>query len=1037
MTYERIPTVLEACELHPSALDFAMSDQVEHLSDLLDDTEKKASDFFAKNYVTAGMARLLREGLQRLDGQSNQAVFELRQAMGGGKTHSMLALGTLARNPHFYDQVPDNLTRGISPLTAKVVAINGRTVSKDHYLWGDIAEQLGGLDQFSKFWKNGADAPSEQDWVDLIGDASTLILLDELPPYFDYAITRPVGGGTLANVATYALSNLLSAAMKLPKTAIVVSNLTGSYQGATQSLAKAIKDISEETKRQARSITPVDLNTNEIYEILRKRMFTKLPDETEIEKVADAFGKSINEAVRSKTIAKSPEQIADEVIGSYPFHPSVKHIIALFKENENYRQTRGLMQFISKMLKSVWDGNPGDVYLIGCQHLDLTMQDVRDEINRIGQLEGALATDVSASDGSAHAETVDANKGSNAATMAAKLLLTASLSENVDSVKGMNMSTLIEYLVAPDRRAVEFKEAFEELRKECWYLHRKENDAWYFSNVENLRKRIENRAANAPQPKIDAELKRRLENAFEVKARRAYGQVIALPLVNEVDLSTTNRICLVMSPDSKTPPQDAQRFLESQVYKNGFCVVTGDGSSMGSLEDKARRIWAIARVEQELSDNPAYRQELQEEAEQAEFDFNASVQSLFNRVYFPMMRDGNTKLVHTKLNLAIEKRNDKNEINGEKAIEDALVGSGANKLITEVKEHFERLVDRAEDVLFPMNQTRARWRDIVERSYSNARWLWVPPKALEEIRDQAVAIGRWSYDADGYVDNRPPKPKTSVNVTVLSYDEETGEAELELFPQNAGKAPLIYMAETPDIDNEKNHLSTTRLTTSSTKLWFLSKDPNGQHETGDPVVWNNRLTLTYQPQYLPNKRIVELTVVPRGEIRWNMSGANPKEGDIYNGPIEIEGSDEVTIYAYAEDKGVSVQKNFKIHKSDSPRQIEKDEPAVLRKTLTGDGIKASFELLKAAKANNDARLQEVSLTVGSGVESVRTRFGSGTAVTADIVEEAIEWARKAIGNNAADIQVSIKGVEFATGFDLEEFAKVLGEDIKPQEVEQE
>ena len=130
-------------------------------------------------------------------------------------------------------------------------------------------------------------------------------------------------------------------------------------------------------------------------------------------------------------------------------------------------------------------------------------------------------------------------------------------------------------------------------------------------------------------------------------------------------------------------------------------------------------------------------------------------------------------------------------------------------------------------------------------------------------------------------------------------------------------------------------------------------------------------------------------------------------------------------------------KNFKIHKSDSPRQIEKDEPAVLRKTLTGDGIKASFELLKAAKANNDARLQEVSLTVGSGVESVRTRFGSGTAVTADIVEEAIEWARKAIGNNAADIQVSIKGVEFATGFDLEEFAKVLGEDIKPQEVEQE
>jgi hypothetical protein len=39
-----------------------------------------------------GMKTLLRQGLQRLSGTSGQAVFELKQAMGGGKTHSMLAL---------------------------------------------------------------------------------------------------------------------------------------------------------------------------------------------------------------------------------------------------------------------------------------------------------------------------------------------------------------------------------------------------------------------------------------------------------------------------------------------------------------------------------------------------------------------------------------------------------------------------------------------------------------------------------------------------------------------------------------------------------------------------------------------------------------------------------------------------------------------------------------------------------------------------------------------------------------------------------
>jgi hypothetical protein len=40
--------------------------------------------------VTGGMKTLLRQGLQRLAGASGQAVFELKQAMGGGKTASRL-----------------------------------------------------------------------------------------------------------------------------------------------------------------------------------------------------------------------------------------------------------------------------------------------------------------------------------------------------------------------------------------------------------------------------------------------------------------------------------------------------------------------------------------------------------------------------------------------------------------------------------------------------------------------------------------------------------------------------------------------------------------------------------------------------------------------------------------------------------------------------------------------------------------------------------------------------------------------------------
>jgi hypothetical protein len=55
MTYTRISTVQELCELDPSAIDFALSDQVEHLSDLLVEAEKGAEEFFARNFVTQGM----------------------------------------------------------------------------------------------------------------------------------------------------------------------------------------------------------------------------------------------------------------------------------------------------------------------------------------------------------------------------------------------------------------------------------------------------------------------------------------------------------------------------------------------------------------------------------------------------------------------------------------------------------------------------------------------------------------------------------------------------------------------------------------------------------------------------------------------------------------------------------------------------------------------------------------------------------------------------------------------------------------------
>ena len=203
--------VKDACQLHPMALNYAMGEQIENLSDVIERTAADAKEFFDKNYVTKGMELLLSQGLKRLAGKSEQAVFELKQAMGGGKTHSMIALGLLARDAALRESVVPDLAKEAPFNEAKLVAINGRMGFEETFLWGEIAIQLGKESAFCKFWKDGPKAPSERDWLTLIGEEPTLILLDELPPYFDYAVTRTVGAGTLAQVTTFALSNLLSA----------------------------------------------------------------------------------------------------------------------------------------------------------------------------------------------------------------------------------------------------------------------------------------------------------------------------------------------------------------------------------------------------------------------------------------------------------------------------------------------------------------------------------------------------------------------------------------------------------------------------------------------------------------------------------------------------------------------------------------------------------------------------------------------------------------------------------------------------------
>ena len=1027
-----VATVRQLCMPREGAFDLSVGEQIDRLDQVLASSETQAEEFFAKNHVTAGLKVLLSEGLSRLAGRSDRPLYELRQAMGGGKTHSMVALGLLARNPILRGKYFAEFAHGKALGDTRVVALDGRGIDRSRYIWGDLITQLGKAEEGAVFWKEGPKPPSKKDWLALIGSEPTLILLDELPPYLDHALAVPAGEATLGKLAKFALSNLFAAAIELPRCCIVISSLTGTYKSSSNDL----HDLANEAMRQARPLTPVDLATDEIYSILKRRLFANLPDEAAINGVAEAYNKTISQAITAQAVPSTARQIVEEIPQTYPFHPSVKHIIALFRNNETFRQTRGLMQIASRMMLSVWERPSDDVTLIGCQHLDLSIQDVRDELNRVRDLQGAVAHDIFGS-GQAVAERIDAELGGDCARQAASTLLAASLSSSVDAVQGFTEDQLIEYLISPSTGAREYRDAFDKLRKGAWYLHRNKSDAWYFSPAENLYKLIEDRALRAPQPRIDEEMRRRLRDAFRPRGAGVYERVDALPKISEVDLRGS-RVCVVLEPEAQQPTEALKSFFGAAVEKNNLCVVTGDGSRFADLESAVRKVYGTHLAQQQMLHNqPDKLREAEDLLAEAEQAVNSTIIGLFNKTIYPSFQG----LTVATLQLTPAGAKDR----GEEDVAAALSALGAQKVVRDLESEADRLILRVEELLWPARDRKARWADIEDRARTNPRWPWIEPKGLVRLRERAKGRGRWRDSNDGWIEKGPfPPDRTKVNLIPGHYDQSTGQAEVSVQVQHAGKSPQVYWAEKSDVSRETGELlKGDILKTEATALWFVAVDPDGQHETGPATPWKNQLTITHDVHSLPDgRRRVTLAVRPDvsrregGVLKWNIQGTNPKEGQDFKDEIIITSPLETRIWIYAAHGGVEASRSFVVPATNGEGpQLDLAKPATLNKRWSIPDTATTFSVLKITQ-EKEASLKLSKVVVGEGEAHVQMRFGSGVALSSEILNSLVSVSRTALNNDLANVAVDISAIKFASGADLEDFLRAQKLDASSEEIEQ-
>ena len=1040
-----IKTVKQACRFNPVIQDYRMSQGIENLADLIHDAGD-GREFFSRNFVTHGMEQLFREGLLRLSGKSDQAVFELTQAMGGGKTHMMIALGLLARHPHLRPEVlATDLSDRVDFGQARIAAFNGRN-NPDNYIWGEIATQLGEAEAIKPYWVNGPKAVDQRQWKEIIGDKPTLILLDELPPYLDNASTQVFGQGTLANMVVYSLSSLMSAALELPNCAIVVANLSGSYKAQTKALGDAISNLQQETRRQAMTITPVQLAGNEIYEILKKRLIDELPDERVISDIAEEYAQQIKKAEDGGYIvASSIEQIAEQVRETYPFHPSFKHLVALFKENEGFRQTRGLMQFTARLLKSVDERTADDVFLIGTQHLNLNDEQVKDEIERIApKLMPAVTRDI-ADTGNAIAEHIDADLAGDAAQQLMTLLLSSSLSRAVGGRIGLTESELIEFLAAPQRKPDEFLQAMQRLRESAWYLHREEQ-RFFIKETENLSRQIERNAKEIPQPKVDQALINRLSGILAPVSKIAYQDVQVLPRLDELKLGGP-RTLIVIKPDGKVPPSELQNFFDYQQEKNNLLVLSGQDSLLAdAVEERLRELYAIEQIHKRLKSGDTLFEEARDRFEEAEDRFGKALSAAYNRLYFPANDpvDGRDGLAGVTIDQGLKLG--QGDQSAETQIEKLLASPRADyKLVAELsKDNFDECFAQAEEYLWPSGKDNRRtpWKDVATRAKCSPIWPWMPgASGLDTLKTEALKQGRWRLGEDGYIEKGPfPKDKATVNVSVINVKPETGETVLSLTPRHAGDSPVVYWSTKADVSDKDNKVEDLdNFSSTEGTLYFWVKDTTGQHESAAATRWLADLKIRHQVEPAADKRRVTLAATPHADIYYTLDGSNPKDGTRYDAPFEI-GSASCRLLVFARAGEANKTADFQIPASgDKTAQIVDSKPARLQrsKRVALDTTDRVFSVINRFRDQPGTRFKGVRVEIGEGENTVTVRFQE-REVTAAIIEGVVNSLRDVLKEPDAPLNIAIvDGIAFDTGFALKEFAKLVGIELKPGDINQE
>lgn len=1027
-------TLQQACIPRQSVFDESKRDDVLELTDLIQN-RIDPNEFFNENFLTEGMKLLVETAFKRFHGKSSSGLIKLTQSMGGGKTHNMISLALLSKYPEVRKKVLGDTLKDSYLGEVKVVGFTGRESDAEFGIWGSIAEQLGKKDQFKNYY-SPLQAPGQTAWVNLLKGQPLLILLDELPPYLVNAKSKAIGDSNLSVVTITALANLFNALGKeeLSNVCVVVSDLKATYESGSEQLQSTFKELEGEVNRSALNIEPVGTNSDDIYNILKKRLFEEILSDEGITEIANAYKSKVSEAKQMGYTNISPEQIFIGIKDSYPFHPSLKDLYARFRENPGFQQTRGLIRLMRVIVSQIYtNGKSESKYIINPYDMDLNDSNMIAQIKSIKpSLTNAISHDIQ-SNGKGIAEIIDNEMNNTNMSDLSKLILVSSLADVPHAILGLSESEMIGYLVEPNKDIRSIKKSLGEFTLKAWYIYSTDNGRIFFQNTKNMIAELNTLIESYDNDTAKKQLRVFLAEKFKPSKNICYQNVEIFPAIDEIKLEQDKVTLILFEPNPKSNglSRELQEFYDYIEYKNRVMFLSGNKDTMDKLIQSSKEYKGMESIisqmdkERIAKNNPQYQQ-AQDKLDKIKLSILQCARETFCKIYYPSSKG------LTSADFLMEFKG--NNYDGEEQI---------IKVLTDRKK-FENDVSgdtfrkKCEDRIF--TQKEMRFIDIKRRAATEGKWQWHIPSALEELKNTMINKNIWRENG-GYIQKGPFIEKTEVSIQEGYRDSETGEVTLKIKIRYGDK--VYYDIDDTPTTNSMEVLDLDNFKTKELKINFLCVDSSGVNETGDVYQWNNKIDLKYNEFNKNNKLYIELKSIPVATIKYTTDGSNPKEhGYIYDKEFEVP--DEcLYVLAIAQKDGIeSNQLNIKIDKSKKGIKINKDNPLVLLTNIRINETANVYKEIDLLKKHN-VKVSDVliNLSIDNDCDKwIELVLGKSVIIEASKLESEIENLRQNLLNgNKVDVELNYYKAYYESGQSFLEMVadkKMTLGDFKEEEIDQ-